>query len=95
MSLPSASLTITTYHVIRNLFRKNTTPKIRLGRWGINSMNQSGLVADYSNEDHCGTCAQYVTKKKVIYNNDFIEKNLMYEFESISMNIPSTDDANK
>jgi hypothetical protein len=95
MSLSNSSFVTTSYHVIRNLFRKNTAPKIRLGRWGINSMNKSGLVADYSNEDHCGTCAQYVAKKKVIYNNDFIEENLMYEFESISMNIPSTNDANK
>jgi hypothetical protein len=32
--------------------------KIGLGRWNLNNNNRN-LLATYSNEDHCGTCAQY------------------------------------
>ena len=89
MSLPSSSFAVTSYQVIRNLFTRTPHPQIRLGRWGVNTMNKSGLIADYSNEDHCGTCAQYITQKRPIYTMDVIEENLIYEFESISTNIPT------
>lgn len=89
MSLPSSSFVVTGYQVIRNLFTQSPRTQIRLGRWGVNSMNKSGLIADYSNEDHCGTCAQYITKKRPLNNMNVIEENLVYEFESISTNIPT------
>ena len=49
-------------NVCINLFRKNKpTP---LGRWNIHKDNKQNLVVNYSNEDHCGTCAQYIQIKK-------------------------------
>jgi hypothetical protein len=89
MSFPSSSFAVTSFQVIRNLFTRAPPNQIRLGRWGVNTMNKSGLIADYSNEDHCGTCAQYITQKRPQYNMDVIEENLIYEFESISTNIPT------
>lgn len=53
-------------------------PKIGLGRWNLNNNNRN-LLATYSNEDHCGTCAQYShtkleeIKKKNI--NTYINEN--------------------
>ena len=88
MSLSNPTFTNTAYHVIRNLFTKYPSTQIKLGRWGINTANKSGLIADYSNEDHCGTCAQYISKGKK-YNN-IEEDNLYYEFESITINTPTT-----
>jgi hypothetical protein len=89
MSFPSSSFAVTSFQVIRNLFTRAPPNQIRLGRWGVNTMNKSGLIADYSNEDHCGTCAQYITQKRPTYDVGVIEENLIYEFESISTNIPT------
>ena len=40
---------------------------IPLGRWSLNKKNEH-LIVDYSNEDHCGTCAQYMNTKINIKN---------------------------
>jgi hypothetical protein len=54
--------------VIKNAFMYNTkiTP---LGRWQITDKNIN-LVVDYSNEDHCGACTQYI-------NNKYKEKKIL------------------
>ena len=77
MSLPNG---ITLKHIrgiIKNIFNDRTvTP---LGRWKIKDKENVNLVVDYSNEDHCGTCAQYShtkleeIKKKNI--NTYINEN--------------------
>lgn len=41
--------------------------QVPLGRWSINKKNEH-LMVDYSNEDHCGTCAQYMNTKMNIKN---------------------------
>jgi hypothetical protein len=95
MSLPSKSLTINAYHVIRNLFTKHSHSQIKLGRWGVNTANKIGLITDYSNEDHCGTCAEYISKKVPEYTSNDIEDNLLYEFESLLINTPTIKKSNK
>jgi len=36
-----------------------------LGRWGMHhTSEQTNLKADHANEDHCGTCAQFVSSKE-------------------------------
>ena len=95
MSLSNSSLLTSSYHVIRNLFTKQSYSQIKLGRWGVNTANKSGLIADYSNEDHCGTCAEYISKKVPKYISNDIEENLIYEFESILINTPTTKKSNK
>ena len=56
MSLP----TRITFKHIKNvlssaLLGKSVNPVV-MGRWNTNPEKNSGLVADYSNEDHCGPC---------------------------------------
>ena len=47
-------------HVIKSA-GKNTHPP--LGRWARHKDMGRGLVVDYSNEDHCGTCGDYINSK--------------------------------
>ena len=78
--------------IIKHLF--NDTPITPLGRWKISDSNIN-LHIDYSNEDHCGTCSQYVflkyneecqqnNEEKNKYNNDYL-----YQFESMNTHNPS------
>lgn len=90
MSLTNTSLVVTSYQIVRNLFTRDTSTKIKLGRWGVNTKNKTYLLADYSNEDHCGTCAQYISTKRPLD-----KENLAYEFESISLNNPTITKSNK
>jgi len=70
--------------LIYAFFTKN--PQMKLGRWAINKNHRTGLVVDYSNEDHCGTCGEYIEKKrldnKTTENNDYL-----YHFELSHMQI--------
>jgi hypothetical protein len=62
-------------NICKNALKKSEpTP---LGRWKIHKENELNLVVNYSNEDHCGTCAQYIQIKKeeIILNREFIENN--------------------
>ena len=95
MSFSNPTLINTTYHVVRNLFSKHPNGPVKLGRWGINTASKSGLIADYSNEDHCGTCAQYISKKIPEFNKNITKDDLQYEFESMSINVPSIKKSNK
>jgi hypothetical protein len=79
-------------HVIVNAGKKVNTP---LGRWSshINKNKNQGLIVDYSNEDHCGSCGDYIKNKrygdKKIHNaNDSMNTNSMesqYEIEYSNM----------
>lgn len=74
----SVSTRFTITH-IKNIF-KNASKKCEptpLGRWKIYKDNELNLVVNYSNEDHCGTCAQYIQIKKeeIILNREVIENN--------------------
>jgi hypothetical protein len=93
----SVSNRITLKHIhsiIKNVFNDRTI--MPLGRWKIKDKENSNLVVDYSNEDHCGTCAQYINNKhqeKIDYTND--EYNYLSEFELMNTNIPGGFDKNK
>lgn len=73
---------------INALFKKNKPPP--LGRWNIHKDNKLKLVVNYSNEDHCGTCAQYVQIKKQEINkkklDDKQEKIYKDEYTWLSSN---------
>jgi len=68
-------------------FTKN--PQMKLGRWAINKNHRTGLVVDYSNEDHCGTCGEYIEKKrldnKTTENNDYL---YYFELSHMQINTP-------
>jgi len=42
----------------------NKPQPMHLGRWKLNQPNKINLKIDYSNEDHCGTCSEYIIKKR-------------------------------
>ena len=48
----------------RSVCQPKYTPT-QLGRWGVDANKNINLVVDYSNEDHCGSCAQYIHEKHV------------------------------
>ena len=62
---------------------------VKLGRWSINKhYSQTGLVVDYSNEDHCGGCGEYIEKKvekKKTENDDHLYN---YELSHMQINTP-------
>jgi len=60
-----------------------------LGRWSLEKKNLN-LVIDYANEDHCGSCGDYINlKKKENINNQSIEKYLEYEYSCMTLNNPT------
>jgi len=40
--------------------------KTPLGRWGHGNHRHAKLKINYANEDHCGSCAEYIIQKKNI-----------------------------
>jgi hypothetical protein len=50
--------------IIKNLFIKNCSKPLPLGRWKIETCNiKLNNKIDLSNEDHCGPCGEYVINK--------------------------------
>ena len=77
MSIPSRVTVSHIFSLIKSLRSTRNTP---LGRWKVCKNKNSGLIVDYSNVDHCGTCS-YVIKEK---NN--IDNNELFHAEYIMMN---------
>ena len=61
-----------------------------LGRWSIDKNKDLNLIIDYANEDHCGSCGDYIHKKKE-ENMNYInsEKYLEYEYSCMTLNNPT------
>ena len=38
--------------------------KTPLGRWNLDNHTQTKLKINYANEDHCGSCAEYIVQKQ-------------------------------
>lgn len=75
-------------NICSSLFKKDKiTP---LGRWSVNKNKNHNLIVDYANEDHCGSCGEYINNKidqeKILKYN---EKNLEIEYSSIVLNTPN------
>jgi hypothetical protein len=50
--------------IIKNLFIKNVSKPLFLGRWKIETCNiKLNNKIDLSNEDHCGPCGEYGINK--------------------------------
>ena len=50
--------------IIKNIFIKNCSKPLPLGRWKIETCNiKLNNKIDLSNEDHCGPCGQYILEK--------------------------------
>ena len=77
--------------IFRNFFNyKITTP---LGRWKLKDSDKNiNLTIDYSNEDHCGTCAQYINDKhKEKDNYNLTNEEYLAQFELLNVNAPNTN----
>lgn len=67
---------------LTELIKKSMKPMVKpLGRWGMNNNRQTNLKINYANEDHCGTCAEYIVQKK----NEQDEKNQEEEYYKYMM----------
>jgi len=69
-----------TFTHIKNLFLSlgSTSKPIPLGRWGHTKENHIAILVDHSNEDHCGTCSNYINH---INNTNMINKRIEQEYE--------------
>ena len=89
MSIPSR---ITIAHIFNVLKSAGTTKIVPLGRWKIYKNKNDGLIVDYSNIDHCGTC-NYTEKNKS--NKSKLNNNLntdeIFDVEYIMMNSNMAD----
>jgi|TARA_B110000285_G_scaffold186744_1_gene212243 hypothetical protein len=79
MSIPSR---ITLSHVLNVIRTSGQISKVPTGRWAIRSKEQTALVIDYSNQDHCGTCNDYINtkliKKQEVNNNNIFDIEYTY-----------------
>jgi hypothetical protein len=76
MSIPNR---ITFTHIKNIFISLGSTPKpILLGRWGHTKDNQIAILVDRANEDHCGTCSNYINH---INNINMINKRREQEYE--------------
>ena len=48
--------------VFKSASRKQV--KTPLGRWNLENHTQTKLKINYANEDHCGSCAEYIVQKQ-------------------------------
>ena len=52
------------FFIVYDAFTTKSTPYI-LGRWGHHTRDKINLNADFANEDHCGTCAHFVSPERI------------------------------
>jgi len=88
----STSTRITMAHmlyVIKSAGKNTQTP---LGRWGQYKDISRGLVIDYANEDHCGSCGDYINSKLPVptshsnVSNQIIDNHKNESFNSYDYN---------
>ena len=76
----SISSRITISHLFNVIKSAGNNTKVPLGRWSIKTDRPTGLIADYSNEDHCGTCGDFINDK---INTKKITSISTYDLENI------------
>ena len=67
-------------NIVKNLFQI-APPPTPLGRWKICENKNINLVIDYANEDHCGSCSQYVIQVRNKQNNKNDTENELYSYD--------------
>lgn len=52
-------------HIIE-VFKAASRKRVKtpLGRWNLENHTQTKLKINYANEDHCGSCAEYIVQKQ-------------------------------
>ena len=52
--------------MMKNIIYRKSNTRVPLGRWGVAKNDTScNLTIDYSNEDHCGVCNDYLQIKVI------------------------------
>ena len=64
MSLASKSSLHAIVKIFSNVLKPHSSRPTPLGRWKLCENKNINLVVDYSNEDHCGTCGDYIISKR-------------------------------
>ena len=78
MSIPSR---ITLSHIANVIRTSSQTSRVPMGRWATTrSKEQTALVVDYSNQDHCGTCSHYINTK-LLKNKEMNNNNNIFDIE--------------
>ena len=85
MSIPTR---ITFAHIKEVVRCAGKTTKPPLGRWSLTHRQNSGLIVDYANEDHCGECNSY--RKQMNHRIDSKKECeiLRSQYESMMINMP-------
>lgn len=85
MSIPTRITFTHIKEVLRNAGNVNRPP---LGRWSLKHRQNSGIIVDYANEDHCGECNSY--RKQMKHRNDSTKEceSLRMQYESMIVNTP-------
>jgi hypothetical protein len=86
MSIPRS---FTFKQIYRVVIHSIGTRKVPLGRWSmVSSNNHEELKVLYSNEDHCGTCAdsKLIKKPEIITTED--DHYYKYDFEILNVSSP-------
>ena len=52
------------FYIFYDAFNTKPTEYV-LGRWGIHNNDKNNLKADFANEDHCGTCAHFISPQRI------------------------------
>ena len=79
MSLPRGISFAHIKDVVKSAVNGKSLNPTLLGRWNTNPSKNVGLVADYSNEDHCGPCGEYVITKEKEKQRNTYKPPLKYE----------------
>ena len=80
--------------VLTSAFLRPST-KYPLGRWNINTNRKAGLVVDYSNEDHCGSCAEYMILKQQLHTVKLEQEQKQEEMYKYLIGPEALPDTNK
>lgn len=89
MSISTKFSLNTIVNITKNILRPYNHLQTPLGRWKLCDNKNIGLVVDYSNEDHCGTCSTNNVIKNNIQNkiiNNFDNEIYYYDYECLISN---------
>jgi hypothetical protein len=84
----STSFSLKTFgNIVKNILRHSNKLNNPLGRWKLYDNKNIGLVVDYSNEDHCGTCSNNtIMKFKKQHKQNFeTHDDEMYKYDYICL----------
>lgn len=80
-------------HVVRTSFHKQV--KNPLGRWNLDNHKHTKLKSNYANEDHCGSCAEYMILKQQLHTVKLEQEQKQEEMYKYLIGPEALPDTNK